>query len=37
MVGSSFIVYATKTEVDRFIADDPFTSAGVWEKVTINR
>ena len=37
MIGSCFIVYATRAEAERFIAEDIFTHANVWERVTINR
>ena len=37
MVGSMFIVEATREEAEAFIANDPFKAAGVWESVTINK
>ena len=37
MIGSCFILYATKEEVERFNTEDPFYAAGVWEKISINR
>ena len=37
MIGSMFIVEATRAEAEAFIANDPFKAAGVWETVNINR
>lgn len=37
MIGSCFILYCTKEDAERFIREDPFNAAGVWETVTINR
>lgn len=37
MVGSMFIVEATRAQAEAFIANDPFKVAGVWSQVTINR
>ena len=37
MIGSMFIVQATRAQAEAFIANDPFKAAGVWETVTINR
>lgn len=37
MTGSFFLVEATREEIDVFIADDPFSAAGVWGSVTISR
>lgn len=36
MVGSMFIVEATRAQAEAFIANDPFQAAGVWSQVTIN-
>jgi uncharacterized protein YciI len=33
MVGSLFIVEATKEEAESFIRNDPFSIQGIWEKV----
>ena len=37
MIGSCFIVEATRVQAEAFIANDPFKAAGVWEQVSINR
>ena len=37
MIGSAFILYATKAEAEAFNQNDPFYSAGVWEKITITK
>ncbi|CAN0432182.1 unnamed protein product [Phaeothamnion confervicola] len=37
MVGSSFLLAATRTQVDAFLANDPFHKNSVWEKVLVNR
>ena len=33
MLGSLFIVEATKEEAESFIRNDPFSIQGIWEKV----
>ena len=35
MIGSCFIVEATRVQAEAFIANDPFKAAGVWEQVSI--
>ncbi len=37
MVGSMFIVEATRDEVDRFLEHDPFKVNGVWKQITVTR
>ena len=37
MVGSSFILYCTREEAERFNQEDIFHKTGVWGKVTITR
>ena len=37
MIGSMFIVEATRKQAEAFIENDPFKAAGVWERVVITR
>ena len=37
MIGSSFILYCTREEAERFNREDIFYKTGVWEKVTVTR
>jgi uncharacterized protein YciI len=37
MIGSFFIVEATREEAENFNRNDPFFINGVWEKITISR
>ena len=37
MIGSMFIIEASREAIDAFLSQDPFTAAGVWENITINR
>jgi uncharacterized protein YciI len=37
MIGSMFIVEATRAEVDRFLVNDPFKVHGVWAHISITR
>jgi hypothetical protein len=37
MIGSCFIVEATREEVERFNQEDPFFAAKVWETISISR
>jgi uncharacterized protein len=37
MVGSCFIVEATRAEATAFNENDPFFKAGVWKSITINK
>ena len=37
MIGSFLLVHSTRAEAEAFVASDPFTAAGTWSSVTINR
>jgi hypothetical protein len=37
MIGSCFIVEATREEVERFNQEDPFFAAKVWGTISISR
>lgn len=37
MIGSCFIVEATREEVEKFNQEDPFFEAKVWETISISR
>jgi len=37
MIGSFFLVEATRAQAEAFIDKDPFKAAGVWERVVIAR
>lgn len=37
MIGSMFVVESTRSQAESFIQNDPFKSAGVWERIHIAR
>ncbi|CAM9222766.1 unnamed protein product, partial [Sphacelaria rigidula] len=37
MVGSFFLVEATREEAQKFVDDDPFNKGNVWQTISIQR